>query len=817
MKMLSGKQWLPYPAAIIIFLVISLVYMSPVLSGKKIKQGDISQWKGMSKEIRDFRQETGEEPLWTNSMFGGMPAYQISVKYTNNLIKDVDRILRLGLPRPADYVFLTMLGFFILLLAFRVNPWLSIVGAIAFAFSSYFFIILEAGHNSKAHAIAYMAPVIAGVYLTYRGKFILGSALTLLFVALEVSTNHLQITYYLIIILLALGIAELIHHIRHNEFPKFLKATGLLLVAGLLAVGPNITNILLTNEYSPYTIRGESELTENQDNKTSGLDKDYATQWSYGIQETVSLMIPNVKGGGTGMIGNKVDDLSGVDRQWRQAIQQQNAYWGNQPFTSGPVYVGAVIFFLFILGLFIVRNHLKWALLAVTILSVMLAWGHNMMWFTDFFLEYIPGYNKFRTVSMTLVIAELAIPTLAMMTLYQLYHDREKLKRKQKQFFIALGLTAGLALIFYITPTTFFDFFSSQEVRAFDQQQTNQPQYADQIAVFTEQLKQVRIDIFRADTLRSIFFILIAGGLLFLYSRKMLKSGGLIAAVGFLVLIDMWPVNKRYLNDDHFVSKSRVERPFQASGADKQIMADADPNFRVYNIAVNTFNDASTSHFHKSIGGYHGAKLRRYQELIDYHIKENNMAVLNMLNTKYFIVQGENGRPQAQRNPDALGNAWFVENYQMVEDADEEIAALSSFNPEQTAIVDKQFSDALQGFSSPENPSGSIELVDYQPNQLRYESQSPQKQLAVFSEIYYPKGWKAYIDGAPAEHFRVNYVLRAMVIPKGDHTIEFKFEPNSYYTGETIALITSILVILIVLGGLGYEVKRNYFENEKQA
>ncbi|MFW5974626.1 MAG: YfhO family protein [Bacteroidota bacterium] len=814
MNMLSGKQWIPYPAAILIFLVITLVYMSPVLSGKSIKQGDISQWKGMSKEIRDYRQETGEEPLWTNSMFGGMPAYQISVKYTNNLIKDIDRVLRLGLPRPADYLFLTMLGFFILLLAFRVNPWLSIVGAIAFAFSSYFFIILEAGHNSKAHAIAYMAPVIAGVYLTYRGKFVLGSVLTLLFVSLEISTNHLQITYYLILILIALGIAELIHHLQNNMFPRFLKATGLLLAAGLLAVGPNITNILLTNEYSPYTIRGESELTENQDNKTSGLDKDYATQWSYGIQETVSLMIPNVKGGGTDMIGNKVDDLSDVDRQWRQAIQQQNAYWGNQPFTSGPVYVGAVIFFLFILGLFIVKNHLKWALLAVTILSVMLAWGNNMMWFTDFFLDNVPGYNKFRTVSMTLVIAELAIPLLALITLYQLYRDRETLKRKQKQFFIALGLTAGLALVFYITPTTFFDFYSNQEVQAFEQQRTNQPQHADQIAVFTEQLKQVRIEIFRTDTLRSLFFILITGGLLYLYSRKMLKTGGFVAAIGFLVLIDMWPVNKRYINNDHCVSKSQVRRPFPVSEADKQILADSDPNFRVYNMAVNSFNDAGTSYFHKSIGGYHGAKLRRYQELIDYHIKENNMPVLNMLNTKYFIRQGRNNQPQVQRNPDALGNAWFIEQVKIVDNADEEIRALNDFDPEKTAFVDQRFRDKIKGFDGTADVSGEIKLTEYEPNYLKYESQNPAEQVAVFSEIYYPLGWQAYIDGEPADHFRANYVLRAMVIPEGEHTIEFKFEPQSYYTGETIALTTSILVILLVLGGIGYEVKRNYFENK---
>ncbi|MDZ7778293.1 MAG: hypothetical protein U5L09_23075 [Bacteroidales bacterium] len=741
---------------------------------------------------------------------------RISVKYTSNLIKDIDSILRLGLPRPADYVFLTMLGFFILLLALGVNPWLSIVGAIAFAFSSYFFIILEAGHNSKAHAIAYMAPVLAGVLLTYRGKYLLGAILTLLFASLEIATNHLQITYYLLIILIAMGIGELVFHIKEKMLPQFFKATGILLVAGLLAVGPNITNLLLTNEYSSYTIRGESELTENQNNKTSGLDKDYATQWSYGIEETFSLLIPNVKGGGTGMIGNKVDDLSDVNRQWRQAVAQQNAYWGNQPFTSGPVYAGAIIVFLFVLGLFIVRNRLKWILLAVTVLAVMLSWGHNMMGVTNFFLEYVPGYNKFRTVSMTLVIAELAIPLLAMMALFAVYKNPGILKEKQKQFLIALGVTAGLTLIFYLTPATFFDFFSDQEVTAFEQQSNNEPQFADQIAIFTDQLKQVRISIFRADALRSILFIVLAAGTLYLYSLRKLKAGVMIAVVGVLILIDMWGVNKRYLNEDNFTSKRNVEQPFKPTQADKQILADNDPHFRVFNLTVSSFNDASTSYFHKSIGGYHGAKLRRYQELIDHHISNNNMKVLNMLNTKYFIMKDDNGRPQARRNPDALGNAWFVENYKIVADADEEIAALDTFNPAETAIIDRRFSKHIEGVTLSETPDAAIRLESYAPNHLVYESEAPGQQLAVFSEIYYPLGWNAYIDGEPVPHFRANYVLRALVIPEGTHTIAFKFEPQAYQTGQTIALISSILVILLVIGGLGYEMKRYYLDKQSE-
>ena len=810
MKNIDLKQFFPHITALVIFLLIAVIYMNPVLSGKQVQQGDIANYKGMSKEIRDFRNETGEEPLWTNSMFGGMPAYQISMKYPSNWIDDVDEFLRLGLPRPADYLWLNMLGFFILLLAMRVNPWLSIVGAIAYAFSSYFFIIIEAGHNSKAHAMTYMAPVLAGVILTYRGKYILGGLLTMLFVSLEVSCNHFQITYYLVIILAILGIGELVFHIKEKQFRHFLKATGVLLAAGLIAIGPSITNILLTQEYSKYTIRGESELSTEKENRTSGLDKDYATRWSYGKEETFTLLIPNTKGGASGRIGQDPDNLKNVDnRRLKQIISQQNHYWGNQPFTSGPVYVGAIIVFLFVFGLFIVKGRLKWILLVATILSVMLAWGDNMMWFTDFWLEHVPGYNKFRTVSMTLVIAELCMPILAFMGLYKIYKNPGILKEKRREFLIALGLTAGISLILYLLPQTFFNFISEQEVNRFSQLKNSQPQNANQINLILEELKSVRVDIFKADAIRSFFFIILGAGLIYLYSLKKIKAKYLILGLGILITIDMWAVNKRYLNNDDFVNKRVVNNPFQPTKADKQIMKDNDPNFRVFNTTVNTFNDASTSYFHKSIGGYHGAKLRRYQELIDYHISEQNRDVLNMLNTKYFIVKGNNGKPVAKRNPGALGNAWFVENYEIVADADEEINALDDFNPEKTAFVDQRFKEHLQGKSFEKDTTASINLTSYQPNHLVYQSKTNKEQLAVFSEIYYPNGWQVYIDGEPADHFRVNYVLRAMVVPEGEHKIEFKFQPKTYYTGENIALASSILVLLLLVGGLYYEIRRN--------
>lgn len=818
MKDLNLKQFFPHITAIIIFLLIALVYMNPVLSGKKVKQGDISNYLGMSKEVRDFRNDTGEEPLWTNSMFGGMPAYQISMKYPSNLVQDVDKVLRLGLPRPADYLWLNMLGFFILLLAMGVNPWLSIVGAIAYAFSSYFFIIIEAGHNSKAHAMTYMAPVLAGVILTYRGRYLLGGLLTALFVSLEVASNHFQITYYLVIILVILGVGELFYQIKENQIKHFLKATGILLVAALLAVGPNITNILLTQEYSKYTIRGKSELSTNKENRTSGLDKDYATQWSYGKEETFTLMIPNTKGGASGMLGQDPDNLKDVDsRRMKQIIGQQNHYWGNQPFTSGPVYVGAIVVFLFVLGLFIVKGRLKWVLLVATVLSIMLAWGDNMMWFTNIWLEHVPGYNKFRTVSMTLVIAELCMPILAMMALYKIYKNPGIIKEKRREFWIALGLTAGISLILYLMPQSFFDFLSDREVSAFTQQKNQQPQYANQINLILQELKSVRVDIFKMDTIRSFFFILLGAGLIYLYSVKKIKARYLFIGLGLLITVDMWAVNKRYLNNDNFVNKRKVNKPFQPTQADKKIMQDDDPNFRVFNTTVSTFNDASTSYFHKSIGGYHGAKLRRYQELIEYHISEQNQDVLNMLNTKYFITQGPNKRPVARRNPGALGNAWFVENYKIVKNADEEINALNDFNPQKTAFVDKRFKKQLEGKAFEKDTTASIQLTSYEPNHLVYESKTSKEQLAVFSEIYYPNGWQAYIDGESADHFRVNYVLRAMVIPAGNHKITFKFHPDTYYTGENIALASSILLLLIVIGGLAYEIRQRLLKREDHA
>jgi hypothetical protein len=818
MLKIDFKQLLPYIVGIVIFILISLIYLSPLLEGKKLKQDDITRHAGMAKEIVDFREKTGEEPLWTNSMFGGMPAYQISVEYTGNLVRFIDKILMLGLPRIAGMVFLYMLGFFILLLVLRVNPWLAIVGAIAYGFSSYFFIIIEAGHNSKAHAIGYMAPVLAGVILTYRGKYLAGGILTAIFVALELRAGHPQISYYLFLLLLIFGIAELVHGIRNKQMPQFVKASVIVVVAGLFGVLTNITNLWATYEYGKYTIRGKSELTTEAENRTSGLDKDYATQWSYGIGETWSLLIPNIQGGASRAIGDNETALKNVDRRYREYVAGSSQYFGDQPFTSGPVYAGAIVVFLFIYGLFVVRGRMKWWLLAGTILSIMLAWGKNFMPLTDFFLEYFPGYNKFRAVSMTLVIAELTIPLLAVLALNRLLTDRTTLKNKINianykinPLYLSFGITAGIALIFALFPTAFFNFLSDQEVAGIARQKSSNPDMSAQITEFYNNLELARIAIFRADAFRSLIFIVLAGLVIWAFTASKLKKEYAILLIGLLVLIDMWAVNKRYLNDENFVSKTKASIPYPKTAADELILKDPDPNFRVFNVTVDPFADASTSYYHMSIGGYHGAKLRRYQELYDHHIKAGlNMNVLNMLNTRYIIQADENNRPSVIPNVEALGNAWFVEEFEWVQNADEELAALSGFDPERTAVIDERFREILNGFQPVYDSAALIKLVEYQPNHLKYQVNTKKDQFAVFSEIYYDKGWNAYVDGELTPHLRVNYVLRGMVIPAGKHLVEFKFEPRVYFVGEKISFASSLLLILLVIGYGVFEI-RKYF------
>jgi len=815
MKQFSFKQVLPYLAAIVIFVVIALAYFSPLLEGKKLKQSDITQFRGMSKEIVDFRAKTGEEALWTNSMFGGMPAYQISVEYKGTILKYIDKAMQLFLPFPAGLVFLYMIGFLILLLTLKVDKWLAVAGAIAFAFSSYLFIILEVGHNSKAHAIGYMAPVLAGIILLYRGKYLAGGIMTAIALSLELLTNHLQITYYLMMIAGIFVVTELIGSIREKKLPGFAKSTAVLIVASILAVATNITNIWATYEYSKETIRGKTELTSEKTNRTSGLDKDYATGWSYGTWETFTVLIPNFNGGSSqgaltesssvykALKQNNIDD-----NQAKNVVKALPLYWGTQPGVAGPVYIGAIIIFLFVLGLFVVDNKLKWWLLAATILSILLAWGKNFMPFTDFFMHYVPGYNKFRAVSMTLVIAEFCVPLLAILGLQKILSGEIEKKKALSYLYYSLGIAGGISLFFALAGSSIFDFVSPSD----EQYKSYFPDW------LMAALREDRASLFSADAFRSLLFIALTGAAIWAMINQVIKKQVFYTVFILLVLIDMWSINRRYLNNDSFVRKSVAAVPFQPTTTDQLIMKDKDPNFRVYNQSVgNPFADASTSYFHKSLGGYHGAKLRRYQEIIDHHLVKGNMNVFNMLNTKYFIVPDEKGgQPQMQINMQALGNAWFVNNAHVVNNADEEINALTDFVPTETAIYDKRFENEVKGHIISKDSTAAIALTEYEPNHLVYKSQTGREQLAVFSEIYYSKGWNAYVDGKKAPYFRTNYILRAMIVPAGSHTIEFKFEPDVIKVGEKISLSSSILLILMAIGSIGFWARKN-LASKKQA
>ena len=779
---------------VLLFALISFAYFSPLLEGKRIDGHDVKTWIGMSKEISDYRENTGEEALWTNSLFSGMPAYQISVKYSANLIKYVDKVISLGFPRPANLLFLYLLGFYFLLVSLNVDYRIAAIGAFAYAFSSYFFIIIQAGHMTKAHAIAYLPMVVAAVIYTYRGKMLLGGVLTSLAVALQIFTNHYQITYYLILVLLFIGFAQLYKDFNANNLQSFFKRTGILIMAALLAAGTSFTRLKTTLDYGKETTRGKSELTNNLDNKTKGLDKDYATQWSYGVAESMTLLIPNFHGGSSMSSVLSIDDSQTLDflRKFRNkklanALQYRaSSYWGDQPIVSGPTYAGAIVIFLFFLGLFLIKSEYRVWLLLATIMSLMLAWGKNFMPLTEFFLDYFPGYNKFRAVSMILVIAEFTIPFLAFLGLNKFLTDNDKqsnLIMLKNAFYI----TGGITLVFALFPSMFLDFLSDKDLSPISNGVKTPNGFLDGLVAD-------RSTLLSSDAWRSFIFITLSFGVLFLYIKEKLSKNYVILIIGALLITDMWGINKRYLNEDHFARKSKVKTPYKPTQADNFILKDKDPNFRVFNQSVSTFNDASTSYFHKSIGGYHGAKLKRYQELIEFHISKGNMNVLNMLNTKYFITQ--DGR--AQLNPGALGNAWFVENINTVKNADEEIAALGNFDPLKTIIVDERYDDNLININNL-NSSSIIKLDSYKPNHLTYTSNNIDEGIAVFSEIYYKDGWNVYINGIESNHFRANYVLRAMKIPAGNHIIEFKFEPSVFTNGERISLASSISLLLLLL------------------
>lgn len=822
----NHKKFIGIILAIIAFAAITLIYFSPVLEGKRIKQHDIEMHKGMSKEIIDYKESTGEQSLWTNSMFGGMPAWNISVSQNSNLMTYVNRILTLGFPHPIGAVFISMLGFFILMLVLDANVWVSFIGALAYGFTSYLFIVIGAGHNTKAMAMAYMAPVIAGILLTYKGKYIWGSLLAAIAVALEVRAGHLQITYYLLFIIVCIVIGEIINTVKNKQYTHFLKVSGILVLAAIIGIMANIMPLYANYEFGKETMRGKPILTRDINNQTKGLDKDYITQWSYGIGETWSLMIPNAKGGASGYIGKDNEALKNVDLRYRSTIAQQNAYWGDQPGTSGPVYVGAIIVFLFVLGLFVVKNKYKWILLAATVLSILLSWGKNFIGFTDFFLDYIPGYDKFRAVSMTLVIAEICMPLLACLALSKIIKHPEHLKLKY--LYIAFGLTGGLCLLFILAPNIFFNFLSKEEAVQFHELISGKNGMDYQI--LATQLENVRIAIFRKDTLRSFLFITVAAVLIFIFYKTRIKSSNdkiqkslwkpqfLYISLIILVIIDMYTIDKRYLNNNNFISKRQYDKPFVKSKADQLILQDPSFDYRVVNLTKDVFNDASTSYFHKSIGGYHGAKLHRYQDIISHYLSSEiknfgkifqnastdrdimeglkKQKVLNMLNTKYIIYNPET-RPLM--NPQAFGNAWIVNDIKWVDTPNEEIDAIATTDVRNTAIINREFQDKLSSYVPSNSKEGSITMNYYRPNEVAYNFNAHRDELVVFSEIWTSKGWRMYLDGVEHSILRADYFLRSALISAGNHEIMMRYEPKIWRIGNIIMFISSLIIILGII------------------
>ncbi|MBR4391336.1 MAG: YfhO family protein [Bacteroidales bacterium] len=821
----KNKKAFGIAACILGFALITLVYFSPILDGKRIKQHDNETFKGMSKEALDYREQTGEETLWTNALFGGMPTWNISAPQKTNLFVYVNKAFNLGFPDGIGAVFISMLGFFILLLILECNLLISFIGAIAYGLASYMFIIIGAGHNSKAYAMAYMAPVIAGILLTYKGKYLWGSVLTAFALALEIRTNHLQITYYLLLTVVAIVIAEFISDLKEKRIAHFFKASAVLLIAAVFAVLTSAMILYANYEYGKETTRGKPVLTQNETNQTKGLERDYITQWSYGKGETWSLLIPNTKGGATGYLGTKNPALDKADPRFRQNIAQSNAYWGDQPGTSGPVYVGAIVVFLFLLGALTVKGKLKWALIAATLLSILLSWGKNFMGFTDFFIDHVPGYNKFRAVSMTLVIAEVCMPLLGILGLSEIIKHPEDRKKNTKNTLIAFGITAGCCLLFYLAPKVFFSFLSQGEAEQFTQLSAGKDGAMYQN--FAAQLETVRVAIFRKDAIRSFLFILLAAIPLFLYGKGKLKATPTLIILAILVAADMIPIDRRYLNNDNFVSKQKYDKPFVASTADQFILKDKSLDFRVLNLTKDVFNDASTSYFHKSVGGYHGAKLRRYQDLINGYLGSEikrfssifknagtdeglrlglrQQKILNMLNTKYIIYDPES---QPLLNPEAYGNAWIVDGIQWADDADTEFGALAETDLRHTAVVNKEFESLLAGFTPTDSIVGSISLTEYRPNRLTYSFRSPNEQLVVFSEIWSQMSWVMRIDGQEQPILRANYLFRAARIPAGQHEIVLSYEPMIWTVGRIISLITSSLIVLAMVALVAYSLKK---------
>ena len=816
------KKTLIHCGIILFFFLIAAVYMSPVFDGKVIQQGDTMKVAAMAKEQVDFQEKTGQFTAWTSSMFSGMPGYQISsppAKTTLAPIKSLLIMRPMGWERNIAMIFLYLIGFYVCLLALGCNPWLSMLGALAFGLGSYNIIIIEAGHITKGWAMAMMAPILGGMLLAFRKNYVWGGILFTLALALQIYFNHIQITFYTMLIGIILGVVYLVYALKDKEIKSYLIGICVLLIGAVFAVGSNARHLIVNQEYMKYTMRGGSELTVTPEElykdgepksttASNGLDKDYAFSWSYGKGETYTLLVPGAYGGGSG-------ETVGTDSEFYKTFRQKQAplYWGDQPFTSGPVYFGAIVVFLFVLGLFVVKGPERWWLLLATILGIMMAWGKNLMGFNSFLFDHLPLYNKFRTPSMSLVIANVTMVILGVLALKTIFDKENPVDKKKLNLglYISTGITAGFILLMMALSGN-FSFSGASDVQM-------AAQYGNQWDLIKDVLVKDRKALFMSDSWRSLILILVSAVFLWLYINQKIKQSGIIIGVlSCLVLFDLWGVDRRYLNDSNFVSEKRIKlKPSQTDQILDQYAAQfKDEDYRVFDLSVNTFNDSYPSAFHHQIGGYSAAKLRRYQDIIDFYLSRHiNTGVLNMLNARYVVVPGQNGQAQVQRNPEALGNAWFVNTCQLVDDANAEILALNELNPADTAVIDKRFAEMVQGKNLERDSNSVITMVHqkpYNPDYLVYKIKTGKDQLAVFSEVYYDPDWRAYIDGKPADYFRANYILRAMVIPAGEHTIEFKNEAPLLHKWDNITLIISILMLCCMAGGIVW-----YYRREKKS
>ncbi len=779
--------WVPYVVAIVLFLALSMLYFAPQFEGKTLAMGDITQYEGMSRDIKQMQKTTGEDPQWTGAAFSGMPAYMINIEYPSMVIKNWSTDLANAFGRPAVLIFLALVSFWVMLLLWGMNPLVAIVPAIAYGFSTYSILIIGAGHITKMFAFAYAPLLVGGVMYTLRGRhMVLGGLLTALFAALQIAANHPQITYYFGIVIVAAWVNELVTAIRTKAVRHFTQATVVLALAAVLAVGANLSSLYYTAQHQPDTTRGGSELAEaHAGDNSAGLDIDYATAWSYGRTESLNMFIPNLMGGSSSGGFAPDGEVASALRPYgaRGLATQLPAYWGDQPMTAGPTYVGAVALFLAVLALVLLRGREKWWLVVVSLFAWLLSLGSNLMWFTELMFEWLPAYDKFRAVSTALVVVQWSVPLLAALVLWRVWraeYDRRTLLVGVGKAAAVLG---GLALLFVLAGRAMFSFAAPYD--------GSMGLPADVLAA----MQSERASMLVSDALRSLIFVVIAGGLVALYAVGKMGRWAMVATLGVLVGVDMIGVDRRYLAWDDFVTP--MQTTIQPTEANKAIMSDKSLGYRVANLAVSTFNDATTSYFHRSVGGYHGAKLSRYQDLIDHQLLRGNPEIYDMLNTKYFIVPDEeSGAPTAVLNEGANGAAWFVDEVVWASTPHEEMSALDALDSRTEAVVEERFRPMLEGV---ELGSGEVELVRYQPNRLVYRYNAPKGGLCVFSEIYYDKGWTAYVDGRESEYLRADYVLRAMVLPAGDHTVEWRFRAPKFDTMEAITLCFSLTILVGLL------------------